>query len=105
MLDETTILNFRHLLEKQQLTEKLLEIINAHLKEQGLLVSQGTMVDATIIHAPSSTKNKDKARDPKRPAMVFWHENPYRRRYQFRRFGQPEKAQPQTVLGSSSRSG
>jgi IS5 family transposase len=62
--DETTILNFRHLLEKQQLTEKLLETINAYLKEQGLLVSQGTMVDATIIHAPSSTKNKDKARDP-----------------------------------------
>jgi IS5 family transposase len=40
--------------------------INAHLKEQGLLVSQGTMVDATLIHAPSSTKNKDKARDPDR---------------------------------------
>jgi IS5 family transposase len=62
--DETTILNFRHLLEKQQLTPKLLETINGHLKEQGLLVSQGTMVDATIIHAPSSTKNKDKSRDP-----------------------------------------
>jgi len=46
------------------LTGKLLETINAYLKEQGLLVSQGTMVDATIIHAPSSTKNKDKARDP-----------------------------------------
>ncbi len=61
--DETTILNFRHLLEKQRLTEKLLATINAHLKEQGLLVSQGTMVDATIIHAPSSTKNKEKARD------------------------------------------
>jgi IS5 family transposase len=62
--DETTILNFRHLLEKQQLTQKLLETINAYLKEQGLLVSQGTMVDATLIHAPSSTKNKAKARDP-----------------------------------------
>jgi len=62
--DETTILNFRHWLEEQKLTPKLLEIINIHLKEQGLLVSQGTMVDATIIHAPSSTKNKDKARDP-----------------------------------------
>jgi IS5 family transposase len=62
--DETTILNFRHLLEKNQLTEKLLETINGYLKEQGLLVSQGTMVDATIIHVPSSTKNKDKSRDP-----------------------------------------
>lgn len=62
--DETTILNFRHLLESHKLTERLLEAINSHLKEQGLLVSQGTMVDATIIHAPSSTKNRDKARDP-----------------------------------------
>ncbi|WP_340123687.1 IS5 family transposase [Methylobacter svalbardensis] len=62
--DETTILNFRHLLGKQQLTKKLLETINDYLKAQGLLVSQGTMVDATIIHAPSSTKNKDKSRDP-----------------------------------------
>lgn len=62
--DETTILKFRHLLESHKLTEKLLEAINTRLKEQGLLVSQGTMVDATIIHAPSSTKNRDKARDP-----------------------------------------
>jgi len=62
--DETTILKFRHLLEKHNLTEKLLETINTHLKAQGLLMSQGTMVDATIIHAPTSTKNKDKARDP-----------------------------------------
>lgn len=64
LLDETTILNFRHWLEKQQLTEKLLEAINTYLKEQGLLISQSTMVDATLIHAPSSTKNKDKSRDP-----------------------------------------
>jgi len=62
--DETTILNFRHLLETHKLAEKLLGAINEQLKEQGLLVSQGTMVDATIIHAPSSTKNKGKARDP-----------------------------------------
>jgi len=62
--DETTILNFRHLLEEQKLTLKLLETINSHLKEYGLLVSQGTMVDATIIHAPSSTKNAAKSRDP-----------------------------------------
>jgi IS5 family transposase len=62
--DETTILNFRHLLESHHLTGKILGTINEYLKAQGLLVSQGTMVDATIIHAPSSTKNKDKARDP-----------------------------------------
>ncbi len=62
--DETTILNFRHLLERHQLTEQLLTAINQHLEQRGLMMSQGTMVDATIIHAPSSTKNKDKARDP-----------------------------------------
>jgi len=62
--DETTILNFRHLLEKHDLTKEILVTINAYLQEKGLLVSQGTMVDATIIHAPTSTKNKDKTRDP-----------------------------------------
>ncbi len=62
--DETTILNFRHFLEKHDLTAALLEEINAHLRAQGLLVSKGTMVDATIIHAPSSTKNQKQARDP-----------------------------------------
>ena len=62
--DETTILNFRHLLERHELTARLLEAINTHLKAQGLLVSKGTMVDATIIHAPSSTKNREQTRDP-----------------------------------------
>jgi len=62
--DETTILNFRHFLEDNGLTAVLLNTINAHLKAHGLLVSKGTMVDATIVHAPSSTKNQDKARDP-----------------------------------------
>lgn len=62
--DETTILNFRHWLEKHKLTEVLLSTVNEHLKDQGLLVSKGTMVDATIVHAPSSTKNQDQARDP-----------------------------------------
>ena len=61
LLDETTILNFRHLLEKCELTVVLLEAINAHLKAQELLVSKGTMVDATLIHAPSSTKNEERA--------------------------------------------
>lgn len=62
--DETSILNFRRLLEKHQLTERLLAEINAHLAERGLLVGKGTIVDATIIDAPSSTKNAQKKRDP-----------------------------------------
>ena len=62
--DEATILNFRHFLEKHELMALLLEVINAHLKTQGLLVSKGTMVDATLIHAPSSTKNREQGRDP-----------------------------------------
>ena len=61
--DETTILNFRHLLEQHDLTTRLLEAVNGLLKTKGLLVSQGTMVDATIIHAPSSTKNAKGERD------------------------------------------
>lgn len=62
--DETTILNFRHLLEAHALAPKLLTAVNADLEKRGLLLRQGTIVDATIIHAPPSTKNKDKARDP-----------------------------------------
>ena len=62
--DETSILNFRRLLEKHELTGRLLAQINAHLCERGLFVGKGTIVDATIINAPSSTKNADKERDP-----------------------------------------
>jgi len=62
--DETTILNFRHLLEKHGLSAKMMNLINDTLTKQGLLLTGGTMVDATIIHAPSSTRNKDKKRDP-----------------------------------------
>lgn len=61
--DETTILNFRHLLEKHGLGLKLLETVNAHLVGRGLMMRQGTMVDATILNAPSSTKNKQGERD------------------------------------------
>lgn len=64
MPDETTILRFRHLLEKHQLTPQLLAAINAGLAQQGLMLKTGTVVDATIIAAPSSTKNKDGERDP-----------------------------------------
>ena len=62
--DETTILNFRHLLERHQLGQGLLEEINAHLESQGLRLREGTIVDASIIEAPSSTKNRSRERDP-----------------------------------------
>ena len=61
--DETTILNFRHLLEKHRLTEKIFGKTRLYLKDRGLMVREGTIVDATIIDAPSSTKNREKARD------------------------------------------
>lgn len=62
--DETTILKFRRLLETHDLAGPLLEAVNAHLGNKGLLLRQGTIVDATIIHAPSSTKNQEGKRDP-----------------------------------------
>jgi len=62
--DETTILRFRRLLEAHQLTEALFVEINSLLSERGLFVGKGTIVDATIIHAPSSTKNAENKRDP-----------------------------------------
>lgn len=62
--DETTILNFRHLLDKHELGTGLLEEINRHLESQGLRLQEGTIVDASIIAAPSSTKNRSKERDP-----------------------------------------
>ena len=62
--DETTICKFRHLLEAHQLGEQLFARIREYLAAQGLQVSRGTIVDATIIAAPSSTKNRQKARDP-----------------------------------------
>ena len=62
--DATTLLKFRRLLERHDLTRKIFETINAHLAAKGLLMREGTIVDATIIAAPPSTKNRDKARDP-----------------------------------------
>src|SRR6266481_4848001 len=62
--DETTVLNFRHWLEQHDLTKVLFDEVGAMLEERGLLMRQGTIVDATIITAPPSTKNKSKARDP-----------------------------------------
>ena len=62
--DATTLLKFRRLLEDQGLTGVIFETINAHLARQGLLLREGTLVDATLIAAPPSTKNRDRARDP-----------------------------------------
>jgi IS5 family transposase len=62
--DETTVLNFRRLLEKHRLGDQLFGEVNAYLAERGLKVAGGTIVDATIIAAPSSTKNEKKERDP-----------------------------------------
>lgn len=62
--DESTILRFRHRLEKHKLAQAILEEVNALLSQRGLMLKAGTVVDATLIAAPSSTKNKDKERDP-----------------------------------------
>ncbi len=62
--DATTLLKFRRLLEVGELTQAMFEEINAHLQQQGLLMRAGTIVDATLIAAPSSTKNSSGERDP-----------------------------------------
>jgi transposase, IS5 family len=62
--DETTICKFRHLLEEHNLGGEMLGTVNLHLQAQGVRITTGTIVDATIIHAPSSTKNREQQRDP-----------------------------------------
>jgi transposase, IS5 family len=62
--DETTILAFRHLLERHDLGKQIFEAVKTHLKDQGMSMKQGTIIDATLIAAPSSTKNKKGERDP-----------------------------------------
>jgi transposase, IS5 family len=62
--DETTILNFRHLLERHDLCGAMLDAVNHYLEDRGIRIGTGTIVDATIIHAPSSTKNSTGGRDP-----------------------------------------
>lgn len=62
--DETTILRFRHLLEQHRLTEPLFDAVRGLLEAKGLLLKAGTIVDATILNAPSSTKNATGTRDP-----------------------------------------
>src|SRR5450755_1441950 len=62
--DETTVCKFRHLLEEHGLGGEILQTVNLYLQSRGLRVSTGTIVDATIIAAPSSTKNQKRERDP-----------------------------------------
>ena len=62
--DETTVCKFRHLLERNKLGKTLLKAVNEYLRTNGIKIANGTIVDATIIGAPSSTKNKDGKRDP-----------------------------------------
>lgn len=62
--DETTLCKFRHLLEEHGLGGEMLETVNLHLQSRGVRITTGTIVDATIIHAPSSTKNRQGQRDP-----------------------------------------
>ncbi len=74
--NETTICKFRHLLEQHDLTKKLLELSRRHLAARGILVQDGTVVDAAIITAPSSTKDKASARGPEMKSTKkgnTWH--------------------------------
>lgn len=82
--DETTICKFRHLLEAHDLGQRLFESVSEHIQAKGLRMSEGTIMDATIISAPSSTKNNTKTRGPEMRAyqkgqpVVLWHEGTYR---------------------------
>ena len=74
--DETTICKFRHFLERHGLTEVLFERTGQYLSERGLMLREGTIVDATILAAPTSTKNQDRARDPQMGSTrkgTTWH--------------------------------
>ena len=80
----TTILNFRHLLEEHELGRSLFEEVNRHLESQGLRLREGTIVDASLIEAPSSTKNRAGGRDPemrqtkKGNRVALWDEGTHR---------------------------
>ena len=74
--DESTILRFRHRLEAHKLAEKILQVVNELLTQRGLLLKAGIAVDATLVAAPTSTKNKDKTRDPEMHSSKkgnHWH--------------------------------
>ena len=93
--DETTMCRFRHLLEAHNLGRRLFDEVQRHLAAMGLKVATGTIVDATIINAPSSTKNADKgarsrdASDQEGKPVVLWDEGAFRGR-------QPQQADPRS---------
>src|SRR5438093_11848356 len=62
--DETTVCKFRHLLEENHLGEEILGTVNLHLQAKGVRITTGTIADATLLHAPTSTKNREQQRDP-----------------------------------------
>jgi len=72
--DETTVCKFRHLLERNRLGKTLLKAVNEYLRTNGIKIANGTIVDATIISAPSSTKNKDGKRDPEMHQAAKGHQ-------------------------------
>ena len=84
--DETTILNFRHLLERHELTKAIFAAVAEHLAAKGELLRGGTIVDATLIAASPSTKNREQKRDPEMmfveegKPVVFRYEGARRRR-------------------------
>ncbi len=73
--DETTICKFRHLLERHNLGQQIFDLMGRYLDEQGLKVSRGTIVDASVISASGSTKNKSGERDPEMGAMLIAAQN------------------------------
>ncbi|MCS7304125.1 MAG: transposase [Thermoguttaceae bacterium] len=78
--DETTICRFRHLLEEHQLGKRILEIVNRHLERAGLVVRDGTIVDATIIQAPTSRKNKQGQPSPEMGSTKKGNQHDYGRK-------------------------
>src|ERR1022692_93388 len=101
--DETTILRFRHLLEQHELCGKILDTVNHYLESKGIRISTGAIVDATIIAAPSSTKNSEKKRDTKLSCTALCLRNFHlfhrRRKIRTRRHSVPQLVQiPRQVL-------
>ena len=79
--DHSTILKFRHLLEHHGLARQIFDEVNQWLSEAGVLIKEGSLIDATIIEAPSSTKNRSGERDPEmhQTKKALRAESPYRR--------------------------
>ena len=67
---QLTVCKFRHLLEEHQLGEQILGQVNLHLQAQGVRITTGTIVDATILHAPTSTKNQQQQGDPEKHQII-----------------------------------